>query len=183
MGRIYILATIIVLIALIIAISFIINSYKKCPPGHVLIINNNKPDNFGNLNKILFSGGAFVWPIVGSYQIFSLAPIPIIIKEDFLASSNQRVKLDIKINIGISTSETVLKDAIDRFSGLNIEQIKEIAEDIISGQLRKVTASVDTNELQDISAYANKITKEVSGELIEIGLKLINLDIKKIERI
>lgn len=181
MGRFYLIAAVIVLIALIIAVSFIVSSYKKCPPGHVLIINNNKPDNFGNLNKIIFSGGAFIWPIVGSYQLFSLAPMVVTLNEELLAKNNEKVKIGLKTNIGISTSETVLKNAIDRFSGLNISQIKQVAEDIILSQLRIIVAGSDKSELEKIPDFNKKLTKELEGELMEIGLKLINLDVKSIE--
>ncbi len=181
MGRFYLLAAVLVLIALIIAFSFIVSSYKKCPPGHVLIINNNKPDSFGNLNKIIFSGGAFVWPFVGSYQLFSLAPIAINLNEKLLTKSSEKVKLELKTNIGISSSETVLKNAIDRFSGLSISQIKQIAQDVILGQMRKVTASTNSNEIEKLIDFSNTLSKEIEGDLMEIGLKLINLDVKKIE--
>jgi uncharacterized membrane protein YqiK len=181
MGRFYLLAAVIILIALIIVVSFFVSSFKKCPPGHVLIINNNKPDNFGNMNKIIFSGGAFVWPFVGSFQLFSLAPIAVTLNEELLSKNNERLKINIKTNIGISTSEMVLKNAIDRFSGLGISQIKQIALDVMLSKLREVVAGSDKNDLEKIQDFSNRLKKEIEGELMEIGLKLINLDVKSID--
>lgn len=180
MGRFYLLATVLVVIFLIVAFSFIISTYKKCPPGHVLIINNNKPDSFGNLNKILFSGGAFVWPMVGSYQLFSLAPMPIDLHGDFFTQSAEKVSADIKAHIGISASETVLKNAIDRISGLDSARIKQLAHDVILVQIRNVISSTQARELSNLQAVSSRLKKDIEGGLMELGLKLISLDVKKI---
>lgn len=183
MVRYYLLFAVIVIIALIIAFSFIVSSYKKCPPGHVLIINNNKQDSFGNMNKILFSGGAFVWPMVGSYQLFSLSPMAINLNEELTTKSAEKIKIELKANIGISNSETVLKNAIDRFSGMGISRMKEIGQDIMLSQLRIIVADSDKNELDKVVDFNSRLKKEMEGELMEMGLKLINLDIKSIEKI
>ncbi len=183
MGRFYFLIVIIVLIALFVTISFILTAYKKCPPGHVLIINNSKPDSFGNLNKIIFSGGAFVWPLVGSYQIFSLAPIIIDLHIQELAVKNQqKINFDAQAIIGISTSETVLKNAIDRFSGQNTAQIQQVAKNIILGQIRLLASETGISEIENFTQFSKKLSKEIEGEMIEIGLKRINLDITKVEK-
>ncbi len=181
MGRFYLLAAVIILTALIVTISFIVSTYKACPPGHIMIINYSKPDDFGNMFKIISSGGAFIWPVFSSYQLYSLAPIPISLHENILAKNNERVNIEVKINVGISTSETVLKNAIDRFSGLSILQIKQVAHDIILSQLRTVVASSDKKELEEIIDMKKKFAQEIEGDLMTVGLKLINLDVKSIE--
>jgi len=181
MGRFYYFIIVIVLIALIIIFTFIISAYKKCPPGHVLIINNNKPDAFGNMYKILFAGGAFVWPVVGSYQLFSLAPVTLDLNiQDFITKNQQNLDMELSVIIGFSTSETILKNAIDRFSGLSKDKLSEIAQSIALGQIRKLVSDTETSDIENITSFNKALSKEIEGELMEVGLKLINLDIKKI---
>lgn len=183
MGRFYFAIIVVVLIALFIIFSFIISAYKKCPPGHVLIINNNKPDAFGNLNKIVFSGGAFVWPIVGSYQLYSLAPSTIDLNiADLVTKSKEKLQKDISAIIGISASETVLKNAIDRFSGLSKDQISKIAKNIIQGQIRLIVSDSEITEIENSNYFSNRLKKEIEGELLAMGLKLISLDVKKTKK-
>ncbi len=181
MGRFYLLAAVIILIVLIIVVSFLVSTYKACPPGHVMIINFSKPDDSGNMYKIISSGGAFIWPVFGSYQLFSLAPIPLSLNEKMLAKNNEKVGVEINANVGISTSETVLKNAIDRFSGLGISQIKQVAHDIVLSQLRTVVASSDKDELKKIIDVKKRFAREIEGDLMAVGLKLINIDVKSIE--
>lgn len=165
-----------------ILISGIFKAYKKCPPGHVLIIFNNKPDSFGNMTKFVFSGGAFVWPFISSSQLLSLAPIQLnLILKELLTSDIKRTNIEMDCMFGISTSETVLQNAVNRLSGLNNEQIKEIASNILAGQLRKVISEMEMEEIKKGNGLNNNFKKEAEGELLEIGLKIISIDLKTIE--
>ncbi|MDF1548311.1 MAG: SPFH domain-containing protein [Bacteroidales bacterium] len=182
MVRFYLIITIAVLIFLFIAVTYLFKNYTKCPPGHVLIIFNNKTDIYGNNLKFVFSGGAFVLPIFGSYQLFNLAPWPTEINMEKLATSDQHiVHIILKINVAISNQEIHLRNAAERLSGLSQEQIKTLAADLISGQIRYFFLNMKSLELKQTTEFRTKISEQIENELNKIGLILISTDIKHLE--
>lgn len=173
----------IILVLIVVLIITIINAYKKCPPGFVLIITNPKPDSFGNYIRIVKTGGAFVWPFAGTYQLLSLAPISSSLKfTQLLSKNNLKFNLDVDVIYAISSSDTVLNQAVHRFAGQKLAQIKGVAESIISGQTRLLVAELSEQEIYEVKKLTEQLNKNISGELLEIGINLINLEIKRTEK-
>ena len=62
-----------------------------------------------------------------------------------------------------------------------MEDVKELAMEIIFGQLRLVVASMDIEEINsDRDKFLTNISQSVEGELKKVGLKLINVNITDI---
>lgn len=180
MNRLYPLFLLAIAGVIIFVVVTIINSYRKCPPGHVLLITNPKPDSFGNFYKIIKNGGAFVWPFMGSYQLLNLSPVNLRLNFDNL-SSNLQTKYNIELDLlfAVSSSESVLNSAFERLSGLKNNQIKEIAKSIASAQTRLLIASLSDSEINNLKFLTDSLIKNISGEMLELGLQLINLEVTK----
>ncbi len=73
-----------------------------------------------------------------------------------------------------------MQNAAERLLGLTLESIKELAQEIIFGQLRLVVASMDIEEITDRDKFLSHITHSVEAELKKVGLKLINVNITDI---
>src|SRR5437667_729148 len=68
-----------------------------------------------------------------------------------------------------------------RLLGLNTQQIKRQAQDIIFGQLRQVIASMRIEDInRDREAFLQNIQHSLEPELRKIGLVLINVNITDI---
>ncbi|MDB4424029.1 flotillin family protein, partial [Akkermansiaceae bacterium] len=127
-------------------------------------------------------GAAFVWPIFQDYQYLDLTPIPIDIKLEGLPSRQKiRVNMPATVTIGISTKAGVMQNAAERMLGLDLNQIRLIGQEIISGQMRVVVASMDIETLNsDRDLLIEKIVAGVEVELTKVGLRLININIQNI---
>lgn len=171
-----------VVIIFFLIISYFFKFYKKCPPGHIMVIYNNKSDVFGNTIKVIHSGGAFVWPTSGSFQLFNLTPFTIEQKmQNLLTHDQQKVDLELKVIAAISTREITLQNAVERISGLTHEQLKSLSSDLISSQIRFAIISMKAGEIKESAEFTALLSKLLEEEISKIGLKIINTDIKNIK--
>jgi len=71
-----------------------------------------------------------------------------------------------------------MQNAAQRLLGLKMEDIEQMAEEIILGQLRLTVASMTIEQInQDRDNFLAGITHNVEKELEKVGLKLINVNI------
>jgi len=176
------LAFIILAVVLTLAgfILMIARRYKRCPSNRILVIYGKTSQ--GRSAKCLHGGGAFVWPLIQSYDFLSLDPLQIEIPlEGALSLENIRVNVPSVFTVAIGTEgETMLNGSI-RLLGLTTHEIAKQAEDIIFGQLRQVIASMRITEInRDRDTFLASVQSSLEPELAKIGLILINVNIKDI---
>ncbi|MDX1348922.1 MAG: SPFH domain-containing protein [Putridiphycobacter sp.] len=168
-------------IVLIVAVFIfsIVKRYKRCPSDRILVVYGKTG---GGSAKCIHGGGAFIWPIIQDYEYLDLTPISIEVNlTNALSKQNIRVNVPSRFTIGISTEPTVMQNAAERLLGLSGEATKELAQEIIFGQLRMVVASMDIEEINsDRDKFLTHITHNVEVELQKVGLKLINVNITDI---
>ena len=160
---------------------FFFSRYRRCPSDKILVIYGKNVGD-GKSFKCIHRGAAFVWPIFQAYQYLDLTPIPIAIKLGGVPSRQKiRVNMPATVTIGISTKDGVMENAAERMLGLDLNQIRMLGQDIISGQMRVVVASMDIETLNsDRDLLIEKIVAEVEVELTKVGLRLININIQNI---
>ena len=74
-----------------------------------------------------------------------------------------------------------MQNAAERLLGLKLNEIQELAKDIIFGQLRLVIATMNIEEINtDRDKFLDAISRNVEGELKKIGLRLINVNMTDI---
>lgn len=74
-----------------------------------------------------------------------------------------------------------MENAAERLLGLNLEHIKELAKDIIFGQMRVVIATMNIEEINaDRDKLIANISTGVEVELKKVGLRLINVNVQDI---
>jgi flotillin len=157
----------------------IIKRYKRCPSDRILVVYGKTGEGSA---KCIHGGGAFIWPIIQDYEFLDLTPISIEVNlTNALSKQNIRVNVPSRFTIGISTEPTVMQNAAERLLGLNGDAIRDLAQEIIFGQLRMVVASMDIEEINaDRDKFLTHITHNVEVELQKVGLKLINVNITDI---
>ena len=154
--------------------------YKRCPSDQVLVVYGKTSGEASS--KCVHGGAAFIWPIIQDYAFLDLTPISIEVNLiNALSKQNIRVNVPSRFTIGISTEPSVMQNAAERLLGLSLDAIKDLAQEIIFGQLRLVVASMDIEEINtDRDKFLSHITHSVEGELKKVGLKLINVNITDI---
>jgi flotillin len=156
-----------------------IRQYKRCPSNRVLVI-------FGRTGKgaarTIHGGAAFVVPVLQDYAYLSLEPVQIEVPlRGALSAENIRVNVPSVFTVAIDTKPDVMQNAAVRLLGLNIQQIRKQAEEIIFGQLRQVIASMHIEEInRDRDKFLSHIQQSLEPELSKIGLQLINVNITDI---
>jgi len=74
-----------------------------------------------------------------------------------------------------------MENAAERMLGLGLKEIKELAKDIIFGQMRVVIATMDIEEINaDRDKLIANISTGVEVELKKVGLRLINVNVQDI---
>nr|WP_317413649.1 SPFH domain-containing protein [uncultured Solibaculum sp.] len=171
-----------VLFSLLLAL---LSRYRKCPSDKVMVIYGKiGSDHNGQQRsaKCLHGGAAFVIPIIQSYQYLDLTPISINVDlTNALSRQNIRVDVPSRFTVGISTEPGIMQNAAERLLGLKLQEIQELAKDIIFGQLRLVIATMDIEEINtDRDKFLAAVSSNVEIELKKIGLRLINVNVTDI---
>ena len=154
--------------------------YKRCPSDRLLVVYGKIS---GGRSAACYHGGAaFVWPVIQGYQYLDLTPLPIDIRlEGALSKQNIRVNTPSTFTVGISTEPGIMENAAERMLGLGLNEIKELAKDIIFGQMRVVIATMDIEEINaDRDKLIANISTGVEVELKKVGLRLINVNVQDI---
>ncbi len=161
-------------------ITLLVNRYKRCPSNRVLIIFGKVQK--GETAKCVHGGAAFVWPLIQDYSYLSLEPIQIEVPlRGALSSENIRVNVPSVFTVAIGTGPDVMQNAAIRLLGLDANEVKQQASDIIFGQLRQVIASMRIEEInRDRDSFLSNIQNSLEPELKKIGLVLINVNITDI---
>ncbi|MCB4798014.1 flotillin family protein [Neotamlana laminarinivorans] len=158
----------------------LIRRYKRCPSDRILVVYGKVGG--GQSAKCIHGGAAFIFPVIQDYEFLDLTPISIEVNlVNALSKQNIRVNVPSRFTIGVSTEPGVMQNAAERLLGLSMNDVQELAKEIIFGQLRLVVASMDIEEINnDRDKFLTNISQSVETELKKVGLKLINVNITDI---
>ncbi|MCG8474352.1 MAG: flotillin family protein, partial [Cytophagales bacterium] len=149
---------------------FFLSRYKRCPSNKILVIFGKVSQ--GKSARCVHGGGAFVLPVIQDWNYLNLTPITIDIDlQGALSKQNIRINTPSTFTVGISTRDGIMLNAAERLLGLEDDEIRHQALDIILGQLRLVIATLDIEEInQDREQFLTLINKHVASELNKVGL-------------
>ena len=175
-----IVAIIAIVLFLLGAVALLFSRYKMCPSDKILIVYGNV--GAGRSAKCIHGGATFVMPIIQSCAFMDLNPINIDVPlKGALSSQNIRVDVPSSFIVGISTQPEIMQNAASRLLGRSRQDIRDLASEIIMGQMRVVIASLT---IEEINADREKLIKGITGgvdvELHKVGLYLINANITDI---
>ena len=98
-----------------------------------------------------------------------------------LSLQNIRINVPSSFTIQISPEEDIVGNAADCLLNQDVDQIEDLARNIITGQLRLTVASLTIEKINsDREEFQSKIRMNVEPELNKVGLKLINVNITDI---
>ena len=159
---------------------FLVSRYRRCPSDQILVIYGKTG---GESARCLAGGAAFVWPVIQDYRYLDLTPISIDVDlKSALSKQNIRVDVPSRFTVGISNEPGTMLNAAERLLNLETPQIRDMAKDIILGQLRLVVAMMDIEEINsDRDKFLLNVSSNVGQELKKIGLKLINVNVTDIQ--
>lgn len=159
---------------------WLFSRYKMCPSDKILIVYGKV--GAGRSAKCMHGGATFVLPVIQNYAFMDLNPLNIDVPlKGALSSQNIRVDVPSSFIVGISTQPEIMQNAASRLLGRTRQDIRDLASEIIMGQMRVVIASLT---IEEINADREKLIKGITGgvdvELHKVGLYLINANITDI---
>ena len=159
---------------------FFVSRYKRCPSDKILVIYGKTGSGSA---RCLAGGAAFVWPVIQDYEYLDLSPISIDVDlRAALSKQNIRVSVPSRFTVAVCNEDGVMINAAERLLGKSIDEIRDIAKDIIFGQLRLVVATMDIEEINsDRDKFLANVSSNVGSELRKIGLTLINVNVTDIQ--
>ncbi len=183
MSHLYLILIIVAVV--FVTLSAILKRYRRCPSDKILVIYGKTGRNSaGSISsaRCVHGGAAFIWPVFQDYAFLDLKPISIECNlTNALSKQNIRVDVPCRFTVGISTEPENMTNAAERLLGLSVENIQNIATDILFGQLRLVIATMDIEEINaDRDKFLANVSTNVEAELRKIGLKLINVNVTDI---
>ncbi len=168
----------VIALLLLSAVMLFVSRYRRCPANRVLIISGRV--GTGQSARVISGGGAFIWPVIQEYAFLDLAPLQIDINlTDALSLENIRVKVPSQVTVAVGDTPEFQQNAAARILNLKPNDVKELAANIIFGQMRQVIASMRIEDInRDRDQFRANIEHALEPELKKIGLKLINVNIK-----
>lgn len=184
-GAMILVLVCVVALLLLTTVTLILSRYKRCPSDKILVIYGKVgtgSDGTSRSAKCIHGGAAFIWPIVQAYEFLDLTPMSLSVDlRNALSRQNIRVDVPSRFTVGISTEVGVMQNAAERLLGMKLDEIKQIAEDIIFGQMRLIIATMDIEEINtDRDKFLDAVSGNVETELKKIGLRLINVNVTDI---
>ena len=182
-GSLYLIVAVVAV--LFVTFAAILSRYKRCPSDKILVVYGKTGKNAtGGVSsaRCIHGGAAFIWPVFQSYAFLDLTPISIECNlTNALSKQNIRVDVPCRFTVGISTESDSMTNAAERLLGQRLENIQDLAKDILFGQLRLVIATMDIEEINsDRDKFLANVSANVEAELRKIGLKLINVNVTDI---
>ena len=179
------LLTCVIVLLVLTTLIVILSRYRKCPSDKVLVIYGKvgtAQDGSQRSAKCIHGGAAFIWPVIQAYEYLDLTPMSIQVDlRNALSKQNIRVDVPSRFTVGISTENGVMQNAAERLLGIKLDELKQIAEDIIFGQMRLIIATMDIEEINsDRDKFLEAVSSNVETELKKIGLRLINVNVTDI---
>lgn len=172
---------IIIVLAIVVFVTILAlaSRFKRCPSDKILVVYGRTG---GSSARCIHGGGAFIWPVIQDYAFLDLKPLSIEANlTNALSRQNIRVDVPSRFTIAISSEPELMNTAAERLLGLPPDKIKELASDILFGQLRLVIATMTIEEINsDRDKFLEAISKTVDSELKKVGLKLINVNVTDI---
>ena len=184
-GAMILVLVCVIALLLLTTVTLILSRYKRCPSDKILVIYGKVGTGSDGTNrsaKCIHGGAAFIWPIVQAYEFLDLTPMSLSVDlRNALSRQNIRVDVPSRFTVGISTEVGVMQNAAERLLGMKLDEIKQIAEDIIFGQMRLIIATMDIEEINtDRDKFLAAVSGNVETELKKIGLRLINVNVTDI---
>ena len=160
---------------------FFVQRYKRCPSDKILVVYGKTRSSRSSL--CIHGGACFVWPVIQSYQWLDLTPIPVDLGEKkFSTNEKDRVTIVSKLIVGISTETGILENAAERLLGLHMRAIRDLALRTTEGCMRSFVKELSAEAIQsDPDSLIDHLGERLNSVLKDIGLKVINLDVMKIE--
>lgn len=132
--------------------------------------------------ELIGGGRAFRVPVLEKVERMELATLPIDIR---IANAYSKGGIPLTVhavaNVKVSSDPMVIKNAIERFLGRDVAEIRRVAKETLEGHLRGVLATLTPEEVnEDRLKFAEALVDEAGDDFHKLGLALDTLKIQNV---
>lgn len=167
------------------AIWFLNSFLCICKPNEVVIISGRKRTNKQGKTvgyRVLTGGRGISIPIMETVKRINVTTMPIRIEVRQVYSKGG-IPLNIQAiaNVKVSSNPDIVGNAIERFLDRDRQEIIQVAQETLEGNLRGVVATLTPEQVnEDRLEFAKRITSYVSKDLQKLGLEIDTLKIQNV---
>ena len=176
-------------ILLIILVAFftlrrVANWYKKISPNTLAVISGRK-HKVGGVERgfrYVIGGGTLVIPLLEQMQEMSLNVMQVRAEVKDVPDKNGALVSVVAIaNVKIKSDDQSVPLAIERFLGKSPQEIEEIIQNTLEGNLRAIVGKMEINELlRDRQTFMQNVVTEAGEDLGKMGLGVDGAQIQDI---
>ena len=172
-------------VLLVLVIVIVRTNLFICQPNEVIIFSGRKrqtADGRAVGYRVIKGGRAFRIPLLEKVDRLDLRTIPL---ELSIANAYSKGGIPLSVqgiaNIKIAGDEPLLGNALERFLGIQLNEVQDIAKDTLEGNLRGVLATLTPEEVnEDRLKFAGSLIDEADVDLQKLGLVLDTLKIQNV---
>lgn len=156
-----------------------------CPPNEVLIFSGRRytlPDGSTRGFRVVFGGRGWRIPLIETVDRMTLnvMEVPLQIRGAY-SKGGIALNLGAIANIKISSDRSVIGNAIERFLGRDLAEVRRVAKETLEGHLREVLAKLTPEEVNESRLkFAEQLQEDSSDDLRKLGIHLDTLKIQHV---
>lgn len=187
---VWVVAILFLLIVLAAIVGIVSSNIIKVPPSTVAIFSGRKrhmtdPQTGERVTvgyRIVKGGSGVRIPIWERVDYLSLNVITIPLKiSSAYTKEGVPVSVDAVANVKIGSDDVSIGNAIERFLGMNPDQIQNVIFQTMEGHLRSILGTLTVEEINtDRQAFAQRMTAESAQDLRRMGIDIDVLTIQQI---
>ena len=177
---------VVALVVIIVVIVTIKNLIVIAPPNQAAVLTgrNRMLQDGQKVGYRSISGGrTFRVPIIERVQPMNLETIPIdVLVSNAFSKGNIPLNVEAIANVKIASQpEWVFNNAVERLLGKTDDEIRSLAQDTLTGNLRGVLATLTPEEVnEDRLGFAKALAEDAGEDLASLGF---HLDVLKIQNV
>ncbi|MCV7192305.1 flotillin family protein [Mycolicibacterium brumae] len=145
-----------------------VKNYIKVPPNEVAVFTGR------GTPKVVRGGARFRMPGIERVDIMSLEPFNVNINlQNALSSNGVPVNVEAVGLVRIGSADEAVQTAVQRFLTSDQEELRRQINEILSGSLRGITATMTVEDLNsNRDSLARSVVEEAGGDLARIGMEV-----------
>ncbi|MDE2764163.1 MAG: SPFH domain-containing protein [Gemmatimonadota bacterium] len=180
------IAGLVIVIAIVVLVATIKSLIVIAPPNRAAVLtgrNRLLTDGQRVGYRSISGGRVFRVPIIETVQHMNLETIPIEVSvSNAFSKGNIPLNVEAIANVKIASEpEWVFNNAVERLLGKTEEEIKALAQDTLTGNLRGVLATLTPEAVnEDRLGFAKALSEDAGEDLASLGF---HLDVLKIQNV
>ena len=156
-----------------------------CSPAEVLIFSGRRrqlTDGTAIGYRVIFGGRRWRTPFFERVDRMDLRTLPVEIQTtNAYSKGGIPLRVHAIANVKVSDSPQIINNAIERFLGRGVEEIRQVSKETLEGHLRGVLATLTPEEVnEDRLKFSKALMAEAGEDFAKLGIQLDTLKVQSV---